>query len=115
MSTDADCIFCKILRGEIPATKVHEDDHVFAFEDLNPGAPCHVLVIPKTHIATNNDVAEGDVDTVGRLFLGAKAVAAAKGVTDYRMVMNAGAGAGQSVFHLHLHVLGGRDLSWPPG
>jgi histidine triad (HIT) family protein len=113
----ADCIFCKIIAGQIPSKKVYEDDHVFAFEDLHPAAPTHVLVIPKKHIAKNHDIGEADAETMGRLFVGAKAVAETLGLAEsgYRMVMNNGEGVGQSVFHIHLHVLGGRGFSWPPG
>ena len=112
-----DCIFCKIIAGEIPATKVYENEHVLAFDDLNAQAPCHVLVIPKVHVATCNEMLPEHSEHLGALFLGAKEVARVKGVDEsgYRLVMNAGAGAGQSVFHLHLHVLGGREFSWPPG
>lgn len=113
--SDDDCLFCKIIKGEIPSTKVYENDHVYAFDDINPGAPVHVLVIPKTHIAKNSDATVDDVEVMGRLFLAAEEVAKIKGITDYRMAMNNGAGAGQSVFHVHLHVIGGRPLSWPPG
>ena len=108
-------IFAKILRGEIPNKTVFENDHALAFEDINPGAPVHVLVIPKKHIAQNSDATEADVEVMGRLFLAAEEVAKRKGLTDYRMAMNNGAGAGQSVFHVHLHVIGGRPLTWPPG
>ena len=113
----SDCLFCKILAGDIPATEVYSDDDVFAFEDINPGAPCHVLVIPRKHIATPHDIQPKDAELVGKLYLAAQKVAESKGVVDsgYRLVMNSGAGAGQSVFHIHLHVLGGRALSWPPG
>ena len=112
-----DCLFCKILAGDIPSTEVYSDEHVYAFEDINPGAPCHVLVIPRKHIAKPHDITEADADIVGRLFLAAQRVAEKKDVEDsgYRLVMNNGAGAGQSVFHIHLHVVGGRALSWPPG
>ena len=112
-----DCLFCKILAGDIPSTKVFEDDACLAFEDINPGAPCHVLVIPKKHIATANDIGTEDHALVGRMFAAAREVAEQKGVKEsgYRLVMNVGEGAGQSVFHIHLHVLGGRALSWPPG
>jgi len=111
------CLFCKIIAGEIPSKRVFEDEHTYAFEDINPGAPCHVLVVPKRHIATANDLESGDTDLVGRMYLTAAKVAAAKDVVEsgYRLVMNVGEGAGQSVFHVHLHVLGGRDFSWPPG
>ncbi|MCP4500523.1 MAG: histidine triad nucleotide-binding protein [Deltaproteobacteria bacterium] len=117
MALDDDCLFCKIIREEIPSTKVFEDEHVFAFDDINGQAPVHVLVIPKTHIATCDDATEAEVEAMGRLFLGAQQVAKQKklGEGGYRMVMNNGEGAGQSVFHIHLHVIGGRSLSWPPG
>ena len=113
----SDCLFCKIIKGEIPSTKVYEDDDIYAFDDINPGAPVHSLVIPKKHIATAGKEVLGpdDAELMGKLFLGAQKVAEAKGITDYRLAMNKGAGAGQTVFHVHLHVLGGRDLSWPPG
>jgi histidine triad (HIT) family protein len=113
----ADCIFCKIASGDIPATIVYENDDVVAFEDLNPAAPCHVLCIPRQHIATVNDVEDEHTAVLGKLYTAAKEVAARKRVTEdgYRLVMNCGEGAGQSVFHLHLHVLGGRDFAWPPG
>lgn len=113
----SDCLFCKILDGQIPSTEVYSDEHVYAFEDINPGAPCHVLVIPRRHIATAHDLEAQDQELVGRLYLAAQQVAEKKGVVEsgYRLVMNVGAGAGQSVFHIHLHVIGGRDLSWPPG
>lgn len=113
----SDCIFCKIVNKEIPSTIVFDDDQVLAFEDLNPVAPCHVLVIPKQHVATINDVEPAHEPMLGRLYSAAKAVAAKKGVAEsgYRTVMNCGEGAGQSVFHLHLHVVGGRPLEWPPG
>jgi len=111
------CIFCKIASGEIPANVVYEDEHVVAFRDLNPQAPTHVLVVPRRHIATLNDVSEEDAALIGRMYLAAKAVAAADGVAErgYRTVFNCNAEAGQSVFHLHLHLLGGRIMEWPPG
>lgn len=113
----SDCLFCKILAGDIPSTEVYSDENVYAFEDINPGAPCHVLVIPRKHIATAHDLDAGDRELVGELYLAAQKVAEKKGVagSGYRLVMNVGAGAGQSVFHIHLHVVGGRALSWPPG
>jgi histidine triad (HIT) family protein len=111
------CIFCKIASGEIPADVVYEDEHVVGFRDLNPQAPTHVLVVPRQHIATLNDLTEGDADVVARMYLAAKLVAAADGIAErgYRTVFNCNADAGQSVFHLHLHVLGGRVMEWPPG
>ena len=113
----SDCLFCKMVSGEIQPDVVYEDDQVLAFRDVNPQAPLHVLVIPKTHIATTNDLDEGNIDIVGRLYLAAKHIAAEEGVSEsgYRMVMNCNPGAGQSVYHIHLHVLGGRPMTWPPG
>ncbi|MFU8779350.1 MAG: histidine triad nucleotide-binding protein [Roseovarius sp.] len=111
------CVFCKIAQGEIPAEVVYEDDHVLAFRDLNPQAPVHVLVIPRRHIATINDLEPGDAELVGRLYLAARKVAAEAGLATrgYRTVMNCNSEAGQSVYHLHLHVLAGRTMHWPPG
>lgn len=112
-----DCIFCKIVAGEIPADIVFENDHVVAFRDLNPQAPLHCLVIPKKHIATINDLEPEDNALVGELFLAAKQIAADNGLDErgYRTVMNCNAEAGQTVFHIHLHLLGGRAMTWPPG
>ena len=110
-----DCLFCRIVRREIPAKVIHEDEHTLAFRDIDPKAPTHVLVIPKEHVATLNDA--DDATLLGRLLLAAREIAAAEGIADagYRTVVNCGAGAGQTVFHLHVHLLGGRNLSWPPG
>ncbi|MDG2377070.1 MAG: histidine triad nucleotide-binding protein [Woeseiaceae bacterium] len=115
--TDPDCLFCKIVTGDIPADIVYENDNVVAFRDINPQAPTHVLVIPRQHIATINNLEAADAETVGNLYWAAKEIAAAEGVAEagYRVVMNCNAAAGQAVFHIHLHVLGGRDLGWPPG
>lgn len=112
-----DCLFCKIAAGEIPAELVYESDDVVAFRDINPQAPTHVLVIPRTHIATINDIEEAHHALVGSLYSAAREIAAQEGIADvgYRAVMNCNEGAGQSVFHIHLHVLGGRPLAWPPG
>ncbi len=112
-----DCIFCKIAAGEIPATKVLETDDVVVFRDLNPQAPTHLLAIPRRHIATINDLQDDDAELIGKLYLAAKQVAADEGIADsgYRTVMNCGEGAGQTVFHIHLHILGGRPMAWPPG
>lgn len=112
-----DTIFGKIARGEMDADIVYENDRVVAFRDINPQAPTHVLIIPRKAIATINDLEAEDSALVGELFLAAKEVARMEGIAEsgYRVVMNCGEGAGQSVFHLHLHVLGGRDLQWPPG
>ena len=116
MSVD-DCLFCKIVAGEIPADIVRETETTLAFRDINPQAPLHVLIIPKRHIATINDLNAEDRELVGDLYLEAAAIAAAEGYADegYRVVMNCNAAAGQTVFHIHLHLLGGRGLSWPPG
>ena len=115
--TDPNCLFCKIIAGDIPADVVFESDDVVAFRDINPQAPTHVVIIPKRHISTINDLAESDTDVLGRLYLAAKEIAAKEGISEpgYRTVMNCNAAAGQTVFHIHLHLLGGRDLSWPPG
>lgn len=112
-----DCVFCKIAAGEIPADRVYEDESVVAFRDLNPQAPTHVLVIPRRHIATLNDVTPGDEETIGRLFLAAREIAAREGFaeTGYRTVVNCNEAGGQTVFHVHLHLLGGRMMHWPPG
>ena len=109
------CLFCRIVRREIPAAVIREDEHTLAFRDIDPKAPTHVLVITKEHVASLNDVS--DPALVGRLILAAKEIAAEEGIADsgYRTVINAGADAGQSVFHVHLHLLGGRQLTWPPG
>jgi histidine triad (HIT) family protein len=112
-----DCIFCRIAAGEIPATVVREDEATIAFRDVDPKAPVHVLVIPKRHIESVNDLEEADRELMGSLILAAGEIAAGEGVAEagYRLVLNAGRAAGQSVEHVHLHVLGGRSLDWPPG
>jgi histidine triad (HIT) family protein len=111
------CLFCRIIAGEIPSSKVYEDDEVFAFNDINPQAPLHVLIVPKRHIATVNDLAHGDEALVGTLVRRAAAIATERGYAErgYRTVFNCNAEAGQTVFHLHLHLLAGRALGWPPG
>ena len=113
----ADCLFCKIAAGEIPATLVHQDERLIAFKDINPQAPMHVLVVPRRHIATLNDLAEADDQLVGEMVRRAAAIARQHGHADrgYRTVFNCNADAGQTVFHIHLHVLGGRPMHWPPG
>ncbi len=113
----SDCIFCKIVDGDIPAEIVYQNDEVLAFRDLNPQAPLHVLIIPKKHIATINDLENEDAHTVGQLYLAAKAIAQQEGVAEdgYRVVMNCNSLAGQTVYHIHLHMLAGRGMSWPPG
>lgn len=115
--SERDCLFCKILDGDIPADVVYETESLLAFRDINPQAPTHVLVIPRRHIATINDLVADDRELVGDLYLAAREIALAEGIADdgYRAVMNCNAGAGQSVFHIHLHLLGGRGLQWPPG
>lgn len=110
-----DCLFCRIVRGEIPAKRVFEDEHAIAFEDIHPQAPHHVLVVPRRHVPGVGSLGGADAELSGRLVLAAQAVAAARGLADYRIVVNNGVGAGQTVFHLHLHLLGGRTFSWPPG
>lgn len=112
-----DCIFCKMVRREIKPDIVLDTDQVLGFRDLNPQAPTHILVIPKKHIATLNDVTAQDVAMMGELFNAAKTIAAQEGLAErgYRTVVNCNRDAGQSVFHVHLHLLGGRALNWPPG
>lgn len=112
-----DCIFCRIIRKEIPAKIVFEDDTILAFEDIKPQAPIHILVIPKLHIEKTSDLKEANVHMVGELVLAAKRLAKEKGAegSGYRIVLNCDKDAGQEVFHLHLHLLGGRKFTWPPG
>ncbi len=112
-----DCIFCKIANGEIPAELIYDDEDVVAFHDLNPKAPVHVLVIPRTHVATLNDLAPEQDALVARMYRAAIELAKQLGVAEagYRTVFNCNASAGQSVFHIHLHLLAGRQMSWPPG
>ncbi len=114
---ESDDLFCKILDGDIPSDKVYEDDDVYAFRDINPAAPTHILVIPKEHIASLWEADEDHAELLGTLMLRARDIARDAGLQDdgFRLVVNTGAGVGQSVFHIHLHVIGGRDLSWPPG
>jgi len=113
----ADCLFCRIGAKQIPAKVLHEDDELFVIADINPQAPLHALVIPRRHIATLNDLSAADDDLIGRMTRRAAAIAAAAGYGErgYRTVFNTNAEAGQSVPHIHLHVLGGRSLKWPPG
>ena len=113
----SDDLFLKIISREIPADIVYENDDVLAFRDVNPQAPLHVLVIPKIRIPTINDMQEDNAVLFGKLFLAARDIAKAHGVDEegYRVVMNCNPGAGQTVFHVHLHLLGGRQLNWPPG
>ena len=116
---DPDCLFCKIVGGDIPADIVHESETTVAFRDLNPQAPTHVLVIPRSHYPDAAALAEGEPSTAAHLFDAAREIAAAEGLDGadggYRMVLNTGPAANQTVFHAHLHVLGGRTMGWPPG
>jgi len=114
LPTMADCLFCSIVSGDVPATKVYENDDVVSFVDVNPQAPTHLLVVPRKHVP---DLAElgADPRTAAALVAGIRAVAAEKGITDFRTVFNTGAGAQQTVFHVHAHLLAGRPFNWPPG
>jgi len=111
------CFFCKIAEGDVPADIIFQNDDVIAFRDINPQAPTHALIIPKRHISTLNDLEEGDEHLMGSLFLAAKSLATELGFAEdgYRTVFNCNAHGGQSVYHIHLHLLGGRQLGWPPG
>ena len=113
----SDCLFCKIIEGEIPSGKVQENEHFFAFRDINPQAPIHVLVVPKAPVVNVATVADADLETLGRVLLAAREVAEREGVSasGFRLVINSGPDAGQEVMHLHAHLLGGRGLGWPPG
>jgi histidine triad (HIT) family protein len=115
--TDQSCLFCRIVAGEIPSDTVHDDDVVLAFNDINPVAPVHQLIIPKRHIGSAHELTEPDAPLLGRLFAVAAELASAAGLPPggYRLVTNVGPDAGQSVPHLHFHLLGGRRMSWPPG
>lgn len=110
-----DCLFCKIVAGEIPGDIVHTTERTVAFRDIDPQAPTHVLVVPKAHFANAAELAAGDPDASAELLTTAAAIAAAEGHDDYRLVFNTGPGAGQTVFHTHVHLLAGRSLTWPPG
>lgn len=113
----ADCLFCRVISREIPAALIHEDADLVAFRDINPQAPLHALIVPRRHIATLNDLQPGDDGLVGSMFRVAATLAKQHGFDErgYRTVFNCNRDAGQSVFHIHLHVLGGRTLTWPPG
>lgn len=113
--TDNDCLFCRIVAGGIPAEIVHRTDTTLAFRDVNPQAPTHVLVVPRDHHADVGALAAADPGLLGEVYRAAADVARVEGLDSYRMVTNTGPGAGQTVFHLHVHVLGGRHLAWPPG
>lgn len=109
----SDCIFCKIVSGEIPTELVYENTHVVAFRDLNPQAPHHYLIIPRQHVDSIRELEDQAV--MGSIMNGARELAQQEGIKEYRLVINAGEGAGQTVFHLHMHLMGGRGFSWPPG
>jgi histidine triad (HIT) family protein len=113
----SDCLFCKFVSGEIEPQTVFEDNDVLAFRDINPQAPCHILIVPKKHISTLNDLTPEDGELMGKLYLAAAKVAKQEGLDEagYRTVINCNEQAGQTVFHIHLHLLGGRRMSWPPG
>lgn len=112
-----DCLFCKIAAKQIPAALVYEDDDVVSFRDINPQAPVHILTIPKRHVTTLNDAEAADVGLLGKMVLTAQSLAQKEGIADsgYRVVMNCNRDGGQTVFHIHLHLLGGRGMHWPPG
>jgi len=111
------CLFCRVIERKVPSKIVYEDEHVLAFEDINPQSPVHTLVIPKKHIATPLDIADEDNELIGRMYQAANKIARDRNVSEkgFRLVMNCGREAGQSVFHIHLHVLAGRPMLWPPG
>ena len=113
----SDCLFCKIRDGEIPGEKVYENDDVMAFRDVSPQAPTHILIIPNKHIPTINDLEDEDADVLGKMMLAAQDISVYEGIAEdgYRLVLNCNEGAGQTVFHIHMHLLGGRALTWPPG
>lgn len=117
MTERDDCIFCKIVNGQIPTKKVYEDDRVIAFEDISPQAPVHFLIIPKNHIPTLNDLELSDAALIGEMMLAAVKISREKSINEdgYRIVFNCNKNAGQAVFHIHMHLLGGRMFGWPPG
>ena len=112
-----DCLFCKIISKEIPSDCVCENENIYAFRDINPQAPVHILIIPKTHISTINDVDDNQKLLVGEIFLTSKKLAEKEGIAEngYRTVFNCNKNGGQQVYHIHLHLLGGRQMTWPPG
>ena len=112
---DPDCLFCKIVAGEIPSDAVHSDDQVVVIRDVNPRAPTHVLAIPRRHIPSAANLTDADGDLLAAIFAALRRVAEEAGLHGYRIVTNVGAESGQSVFHLHFHLLGGRAMGWPPG
>jgi histidine triad (HIT) family protein len=111
---NTDCLFCKIVAGEIPSTKVYSDVHTYAFEDVNPQAPMHILIVPREHFSDIADLGRDEAASAG-LLAGIRGLAAQQGLTAFRTVFNTGAEVGQSVFHVHAHVLAGRPMGWPPG
>ena len=113
----SDCLFCKMVSGEIQPDVVHETDEVLAFRDINPQAPTHILIIPKRHISTINDIGPGDAGLIGGIFLAAREIAVQEGIAEsgYRTLFNCNKDGGQDVYHIHLHLLGGRRMGWPPG
>ncbi len=113
----SDCLFCRIIAGDLPASIVFQDERLIAFEDINPQAPTHLLIVPRRHIATLNELTAEDDGLVGEMIRRAAAIAKNRGIAEdgFRTVFNCNAGAGQTVFHIHLHLLGGRPLAWPPG
>jgi histidine triad (HIT) family protein len=113
----SECVFCKVAAKKLPAKIIYEDELALAFEDINPQSPVHTLIIPKKHISTAMDIAEGDHALIGHLFTVASQIAKDRGIAQkgFRLVMNTNAEAGQSVYHIHLHLLGGRQMNWPPG
>ncbi len=113
----SDCLFCKIVSGEIPSTKVYEDEHLYAFKDISPVAPEHVVIVPKVHFASLNEVTDETAIILGHLMKTVPEIAAMLGIKEsgYRLVNNCGADGGQTVFHIHYHLMGGRNLQWPPG
>ena len=113
----SDCLFCRIIAKKTPAKIIYDEEDVTAFEDVNPQAPVHTLIVPKKHLSTTLDITEEDNELIGRLFMVANRVAMEKGIAErgFRLVMNTNPGAGQSVYHIHLHLLGGRPMHWPPG
>jgi len=115
--THSDCLFCRIARGDLPADVIMRTPDLVAFRDINPQAPTHILIIPRTHVASVSELEESNAEIMGKLFLAAKELARAEGIEEggFRMVVNAGSDAGQTVFHIHLHLLGGRGMGWPPG
>lgn len=110
-----DCLFCRMIGGEIKVKIEYEDEDLFAIHDINPQAPHHVLVIPKKHISKIHDMESSDIELLGKVVYGARQIAAKNGWEHYRLVINNGSGSGQSVFHIHLHILAGRSMKWPPG